>query len=433
MNIENYIKSKAEELKRGIRQVEVAPEINEEHIKVLKKKYAAYLNVDFEKYILVLSYTGQGWIALTGDALYYDNFLQNGFQKIMYKSIIGVTARKGNIFMPDAILLKTHSSDIHLDACIDGLNINVIKSIFEKIITMSQNCDDDFTISKQGLLSYQIPDELKLLYLKILCNYAYINDSQIDSNEYNSIISFSIRMELKEEERKRLREYMNNCDNREKTGVLLSDIKRKTQDQTGYWDAIKFCLMQDILYIHEIQSPGKSWKEDGFIGSLLQHCDLRMNQVDTMVSAVFLNKKMLQKDADMKHLRQEWDRMLSKIKDTAGYVPIRYLFCSGSVYSLKSYEFFLKRNDTSQKAINKQRELILHELIINNQKSVNVLVGDMNYLAERLEKALLEEDKIKQEYKEVKKLLERIKAAFVMTKQNEEYKVAIDRVENDEV
>ena len=33
MNIENYIKSKAEELKRSIRQVEIAPEINEEHIK----------------------------------------------------------------------------------------------------------------------------------------------------------------------------------------------------------------------------------------------------------------------------------------------------------------------------------------------------------------------------------------------------------------
>lgn len=240
-------------------------------------------------------------------------------------------------------------------------------------------------------------------------------------------------MELEEEERKRLRAYMNDCDKREKTGVLLSDIKCKTQDQTGYWDAVKFCLMQDILYIHEIQSPGKSWKEDGFIGSLLQHCDLRMNQIDTMVSAVFLNKKMLQKDADMKHLRQEWDRMLKQIKDTAGYVPVRYLFCSGSVYGLKSYEVFLKRNDTSQKAINKQRELILHELIINNQKSVNVLVGDMNYLAERLEKALLEEDKIKQEYKNVKKLLDRIKAAFMMTKQNEEYKVAIDRAENNEV
>ena len=95
------------------------------------------------------------------------------------------------------------------------------------------------------------------------------------------------------------------------------------------------------------------------------------------------------------------------------------------MYGLKSYEGFLKKDETSQKAINKQRELILQEVIVSNQKAVNVLIGDMNYLAERLEKALIEEDNIKQDYEKIKQLLCRIKSAMRTVEQEEACKETI--------
>ena len=51
----------------------------------------------------------------------------------------------------------------------------------------------------------------------------------------------------------------------------------------------------------------------------------------------------------------------------------------------------------------------------------------MNYLAERLEKALLEEDKIKQDYEKIKQLLSRIKSAMRTVEQEEECKAAIPK------
>ena len=102
-------------------------------------------------------------------------------------------------------------------------------------------------------------------------------------------------------------------------------------------------------------------------------------------------------------------------------MPTKYLFCSGSVYGIKSYESFLKKDETNQQAINKQRELILQELITNNQKTVNVLIGDMNYLAARLEKALETEEKIQQDYNSIKQLLDRIKAAMNTVREEESY------------
>ena len=426
MNVENYIKEEAMHLKNSRRVIEIAPDINENHIKAIKKKYGDTLGENFDKYILVMSYTGTGFFFLTGDTFYFNNFMQGGIQVVPFTEITSMKVEQGKTFTPDKIYFKTTQKEYVLDGCIDGINLSTISSVFKRIIELAKNQTNDvFTVSEQGVLSSQLPEDIKLLYLQILCNYAYLNDESIDADEYNAITKFSVRMEVHGDTRGMLRKYMNDFDGRIKTGNLLASIKKITENQTGYWDVVKYCMMQDALYIHEIQKPGKRWEEDGFIGSLMEHCSLNPEQIHTMEKAVSLNRKMQNKDVDMGKLKDEWKKLIKSIKDTPGYVPNLYLFCSGSVYGLKSYEGFLKKDETSQKAINKQRELILQEVIVSNQKAVNVLIGDMNYLAERLEKALIEEDKIQQDYEKIKQLLSRIKSAMRTVEQEEECKEAI--------
>lgn len=428
MNVENLIKEEAMRLKSSRRSIEITPDINEEHIKKIKKKYGETLHENFDKYILIMSYTSTGFFFLTGDTFYFNNFMQDGLQVVPFTEIISISTELGGRFTPDKIYFETAKKKYVLDGCIDGVNLSVISSVFKKIIELAKNqIDSDFTISEQGILSSQLPENIKLLYLQILCNYAYLNDGMIDSDEYNVITKFAVRMEIHSKTRGILRKYMNDFDGRVKTGSLLASIKKITENQTGYWDVVKYCMMQDVLYIHDIQKPGKKWWDDGFIGSLMEHCSLNSEQIITMEKAVSLNKKMQNKDADMKKLKDEWKKLINSIKNTRGYVPTLYLFCSGSVYGLKSYSGFLKKDETSQQAINKQRELILQEVIISNQKAVNVLIGDMNYLAERLEKALIEEDKIKQDYEQIKQLFRRIKSAERMVEQEEECKNAISK------
>lgn len=428
MNVETLIKEEATHLKNSRRSIEIAPDISEDHIKKIKKKYGDALGENFDRYILVMSYTGTGFFFLTGDTFYFNNFMQGGLQIVPFTEIISIRAESGGTFTLDKIYFKTAQKEYVLDGCIDGVNLSTISSVFKRIMELAKNQTNDvFTISEQGVLSSQLPEDIKFLYLQILCNYAYLNDKSIDSDEYNAITKFSVRMELHGDTRSVLRKYMNDFDGRVKTGNLLASIKKITANQTGYWDVVKYCMMQDALYIHEIQKPGKRWEEDGFIGSLMEHCSLNPEQINTMEKAVSLNKKMQNKDADMKKLKDEWKELIRTIKDTPGYVPTLYLFCSGSVYGLKSYNGFLKKDETNQKAINKQRELILQEVIVSNQKAVNVLIGDMNYLAERLEKALTEEDKIKQDYEKIKQLLSRIKSAMRTVEQEEECKDAIPK------
>lgn len=428
MNVETLIKEESIYLKNSRRTIEIAPDISENHIKTIKKQYGDTLGENIEKYILVLSYTRTGFFFLTGDTFYFNNFMQGGLQVVPFTEISSIKTKSGGTFTSDKIYFKTAQKEYVLDGCIDGINLSAISAVFKRIVECAKyQTSDVFTISEQGVLSSQLSEDIKLRYLQILCNYAYLNDESIDSDEYNAITKFSVRMELHGDTRGILRKYMNDFDGRIKTGNLLASLKKLTENQTGYWDVVKYCMMQDVLYIHEIQKPGKRWEEDGFIGSLMENCSLNPEQISTMEKAVSLNKKMQAKDADMEKLKGDWKKLIKSIKDTPGYVPTLYLFCSGSVYGLKSYDGFLKKDETSQQAINKQRELILQEVIVSNQKAVNVLIGDMNYLAERLEKALLEEDKIKQDYEKIKQLLSRIKSAMRIVEQEEKCKSAIPK------
>lgn len=425
MNIENYIKQESMQLKHSRRAVGIAPDIKDAELVRIRKNYKGNLPQDIEKYILVMSYTTTGIFFLTGDTLYFDNFMQGGINSVKFKNIRKISVTPGKLFTPDKMILNTETQEYILDGCIDGLNLQTLQAVFYHIIDTAKNPESDFSVSEQGLLSCQLPEELKLLYLKILCNYVYINNVIIDADTYNAITKFSVRMEVQGETRSELRVYMNDAESRVKTGYLLRALKQATENQSGYWDVVKYCMMQDALYLHTLQLPGKNWREDGFLGSLKDRCELTENQMDTMVHAVFLNKKMQAKDADMGKLKSEWKKFIGSIKDTAAYVPTKYLFCSGSTYGIKSYEGFLKKDETSQKAISKQRELILQELITNNQKTVNVLIGDMNYLATRLEKALETEERIQQDYNNIKQLLNRIKAAMNTVQEEEHYSEAM--------
>lgn len=388
MNLENIIKEQAVGLKSARRSIDIAPDLPENMLIKWSKAYRKVWGDDITDNILVLSYTGTGSFALTGNAFYYDNYMDGGMKRLRFEEIVSATAEKGGLFSTDKVSVMIKGGrKIYLDGCIDGIDIDLFAKILTYIVQQAQK-GIEFKVSKQNVSLYELSEEIKTVYLKILCNYAYLDDEVIGPGEYNAIAGFSVRMEIGERTRKAVRKYRNNISGRIKTGYLLKEAKSLMAGEAGQWDAFRYSLLQDVLYIHNIQSPNKKWTEDGFVGSLMQACALRPEQIDTMVTANGLNEKMQKKDADLTELKKQWKHFLEEIRYTQKYVPGMYLFCSGSIYGVKSYTGFLKSDETSQKAINKQRELILQDIITNNQKTINVLIDDMNDLAERLEDAI---------------------------------------------
>ena len=305
MNLENLIKEQAVHLKSTRRNIDIAPDIPEEILKKWEKKYSNILEDEIRDFVLVISYTSTGNFALTGDAIYYDNFLQGEMKILKYVDIAEVLSKPGGVFSPDQVLVKMKTGDeLYLDACIDGIDVQKFAEIFAEIIKCAKQ--QILTVSRQTIPLYEVSDRLKLLYLKVLCNYAYLDNEIIDSQEYNAISRFSVRMEIISETRNALRNYMNEIEQRQKTGYLIANIKQIIGNESGQWDAFRYSLLQDVIYIHNLHDSRKTWREDGFIGSLMQACDLKPAQIDTMIQAIGLNEEMLKKDADLKIIKKEW-------------------------------------------------------------------------------------------------------------------------------
>ena len=340
-NVESIIKNNAVKLKHSRRDIDIAPDITKEKRAKWIKKYKANVDDSVGDNLIVLSDTGTGSLAITGKGIYFDNFLQGGLKYLDFSEINSVKAVKGGVFRPDKVELNTIDGKAYdLDGAIDGIDIALFSGILNKIAEIAKSNEAEFVSSKQDVALYELLDELKLVYLEILCNYAYINDNRIDALEYAAIGKFIVRMELGEDARTDLREYMNNLSERYKTGTLLKRARDLTEYETGQWDAFRYSLMQDILFLHEIQNNAIAWREDGFIGSLLNHSGLRPEQIDTMSYAVKLNKRMQQKGCDYKEIKKEWVELFKKTRYTNSYVPSMYLFCSGSVYGVNCYENF---------------------------------------------------------------------------------------------
>ena len=106
MNIENYIKQESMRLKHSRRNVEIAPDIKNAELISIRKRYKDCLPQNIEKYILVMSYTNTGIFFLTGDALYFDNFMQGGVKSVKFKDIHKISVTPGKLFTPDKMTLN---------------------------------------------------------------------------------------------------------------------------------------------------------------------------------------------------------------------------------------------------------------------------------------------------------------------------------------
>lgn len=412
MNKENEIIKRAEFLTKSNRKIEFAHDISEkskEKWKEILKDKAALCDC-----ILISALSPTGSFAITGNSIICNTYIKKSLYEIKYKSIEAVKAKKGGVFKPDSLLLSTTDKNtIEITDCFDSIDIEQFSELLLSLAKIAKE-NDSLVTSKQIVNLCDLPEEIKLIYLKILCNYCYINKTGIPAAEYNAISSFSVRMNFSYEKRKDLRNYMNDLAKRDKTGNLLNKVENELENETGAWNTFRYSIMQDVLFLSTKKTDTEEitsidWRNDGFIGSFMESLGLIPEQIETMCKAVILNQKMLQKEADYVKLNKEWkETFKNQISGTKAFVPEIYLFCSGSIFGIKAYTGFFKKSSTSQKAINKQREFILHEIILNNQKTTNCLIEDLNILADTLEKEQEESGGLKAYNDLLQKKLERL-------------------------
>lgn len=433
MNIEEYILSHALYLGNSIK---IAPNIPDDVLEGCMKYFVEDISKD---YILV---AGDATVfglfdtkcstgfAFTGDRLFFANE-ENQKEVIQLADIKHVVYVKSNpnnsddtYHLDDEVVidLRNNNSSISLKECMVGFDCKAMELMLNGIAKLVDS-GEEIQITKQNVPVSALDDDAKLLYIKLLCNYAYIGDGIIDSNEYSTIQNIIVRIGVRAELRVELRNYMTEIANREKSGNLLSKLKKSMG--YGSFRIAQYSLVQDVLYLHNLTNPDVSWDKDGFIGSLINFLHISPEQIGLMTKAVILNKKMVADDSNIMDLQDDAKEIALDARDLG--IPLMSLYCSGSVYSVDTYFAIFKGKEKAQIAIDKQRELMLQTVIKNTQKTINNLVEDMNWVTDQL---VMEIKKGQQSFSRIEKLsalLSRLsKGTKSSLKENEDTKQRAD-------
>jgi hypothetical protein len=384
MRVEEYIRNNAPRL--GYRTM-IAPDIPAKKLDNCVKKF---VNCNSVEAILLLgdaTILGNASIgfAFTGKSFYFAN-KNNEKNELLLEQIKEAVFIKNKISdsdeynVGDKIIIYTRDNlQYELNSCLLGFNCKAMETILNGIVSL---IDDgaDLIETKQNIAISDMDNDVKLVYLKILCNYAYIGDSYIDSKEYSAIQSISVRIETPPEIRNELRTYMSEIEYREKTGNLLFMLKSILE--YGSYNIIRFSLTQDVLYLHNLVYPKQRWEQDGFIGSLMKYFGLTFEQIDLMDYAVYLNNQMVSDNVDLIDLKSKSDDLIKSAVSLC--IPLMTLYCAGSVYSIDTYHKIFKGEKKAKLSIDKQRELMLQTVVKNTQATINNLVRDMNCVTEQL-------------------------------------------------
>lgn len=293
---------------------------------------------------------------------------------------------------------------------VDG---NRLQTFLNQVIqSRSDNEEVEFVTENQLLPLEQMKEEVKTCYAKILCNYAYFGDEMIDSEEYSEIMSFVVRVNMQSKNRILIRSYMLENDLKEDTEELLSLLEKITTDSE--FAIVKQSLMKDILVLYGISNDTNIEGNNNILYEIAMKLEINDDQLEII-------KKSIQKEKDIIDKRLDDTEIKKSLKEISASaiavgVPMAALYFSGSMIGVSAagmtsglaalgmggalgfssmftgvgmlaligvgtYQGVKKITGFKDLENNKQREKLLQAIIINSQKTLNVIIEDVNTIS----------------------------------------------------
>ena len=420
MSVESYIKEQVSELSG---KVYIAPEIPE---KKLNNAISAIANEVEPEYILAVADTSlfgnakEGCV-FVGDAVYLRGMMEK--PKIFkYETIIKAeyictenVKDNGKIDKKEEVVLHFDNDETEsLTSSLNAINSEKFALLINGIIAQSGN-EKEFVTTSQTLPLAMMDEGIKAAYVKLICNFSYWDDNEINSKEYAEITSLIARIELDSKKRVELRHYMCDINLIEETDNLLSYLQEYVPE--GSFDIVKKSLIKDILYIFRLNNESSLWTGNSFIRNLQTKLYIEDNQIDLILSAIQSDEDILKQRKSDSEIKKAMKELASKAGAVG--VPMAAIYFSGSVMGLGAtgitsglatlgmggvlglsgmvtgigaalligvgtYKGIKKVTGISELENNKQREFMLQAIIRNSQKSLNYLIEDVNEISQQL-------------------------------------------------
>ena len=451
--VEDLIKEKVKSIGKT---VYIAPEIPD------KKLNNAIIgmtgsSVDPDYVVAVIDSTVFGkcddGVLFTGDAMYWHPFCED-VCKIKFADLKSAsveierkTDKKGNVKeteilhlvgKDDAVIIHRKSIDFDVKKMVEFLN---------ETISMGEKSESAFESTRQTTPLCSSSSQVKIAYVKLVANFALSDDGEVDSSEYSEIYGLMVRNDFTPEERVAIRGYVDGSNPVQSDDELINELKGSVPK--GSFSTLAQSLIKDMIYLN--YKKGKelsSWSESKYIVNLANVVNVSSAQIEVMVQAIKNDEDILNERKSDTEIEKSMKELLAK----AGAVglPIAAIYFSGSVIGLSAagitsglatlgmggilgfsgmvtgigvvvlvgvgaYKGVKKITGQSELENNKQRELMIQNIIKNHQKSLNFLVDDVNYISALLIKTLREDSGKREKIEKLQWLLLKLSEASKKT------------------
>ncbi|PRY65572.1 hypothetical protein B0H98_10296 [Vreelandella songnenensis] len=376
---------------------------------------------------------------------YIENITQNSKGKEKKSSFLKVNKKDGS------------AHDFKYNALVDT---EALARILNDALKGFENYEEQSQLEPIENLS----EELKLAYLKVIVNMAFDDDGEVDENEFSEILQLITRLNLKPESRNEVRLYIATPEDVLSTEELVNILNKHSPD--GMQQSLHVSLVKDLLSIHSSLTQGQA-KEFEFLQKNKKLFSIGDQEIELAQMAIENDRKILDRKYDDKAIA----RSVKELSAKAGAigVPLGAVYLSGSVMGLSAagmtsglatlgmggvlglssmatgigaavilgvvaYKGIRHLSNTGVEEGDKRREIMLQEVIRQSQKTISMVIEDINLLTKELSEALASEHVTKERLDQLgQKFKQYVQATKLINNKAEKAEVHKARLKSPEI
>lgn len=424
-----YIKENVAGLAK--KDIYVAPEIPEKKLNNVIKAYdcSDYKNSILAIYDNTLLGSAKEGLVFTGEKLLYNNgdlieFLYDEIESVEYVKDT-VVNNKGKEEIEHYIIIKMNGESYKLDK-LGTFNYQNFVELLNTII----NDFDEYKEEDQLKTIADMPDEFKEAYLKTIVNMTYIDDDEIDEKELAEILLLMTRLELSQNSRFEVRSYITEISHENIITLEELILILKKTSESSHFQSLMISLAKDMINVY-FTTNDKINRDFKFLIDNQSLFNLSDKEMDLAFSAVENDYKILKEDLDDNAIKKNAEDLATKAASAGA--PLAAVYISGSVIGMsasgitsglatlgmgmgmtgglvvvgligivtyKGLKHFTGANELDKY---KTRELMLHEVIKQTQKTISLIIDDINFVVQKLNDVTLNNS---EQSKKIKKLVQ---------------------------
>jgi hypothetical protein len=436
MSINIFIKENIKDIGSS---VYVTPEIPE---KKLNNAIKAFNCEDVYKSILAIYDdtifgSAKEGLVFTGEKMIhhkYGEFLYSNLNSVEYIKNVTIDD-KGKEKKDEFIVIETKNNKHTLEYGLTGIDKKKFAEFLNKIITEF----DDYKEENQLITISEMPDRLKISYLKIIVNMTFVDDQDIDEKELAELFLLMTRLELSRESRFEIRAYITeiSINNIESIERLLEIIKDNSE--VSHYQSLMISLAKDLINIY---FSTKNTTERSFT-FLEEHKDLlglSDDEINLAYDTVENDHKFLKDNLDDSAIEKHVKELAAKA--AAAGTPLAAVYISGSVIgmsasgitsglatlgmgmgmtgglavigiigvlSYKGVKYLTGANELDKY---KTRDLMLHDIIKQTHKTISQIIDDVNYIVQKLNDTILNHAEQTEKIKKLTQMIAQFQGAL---------------------